>query len=366
MAEVNPAGWLQNAGATHTAAQLRTYVGSTLTGAFASGAISRTRGGVHPSLGTAMQVTANGTPNMTVNVAAGVAFIPGTENTSQGVYSVYNDASVNLSITTAPGAGLNRIDLIVAKVQDTFYSGAINAWSLAVVTGTAASSPSPPTPPNNSISLAQVFVGANVTSIVSGNITDVRPFAAALGGVINSLSIAPPTLGQLTQGQPIYYTDKESFRYYNGSIVNSMPGDVLGGTIISQNHVDNFTTTEVVISNFTTPSIVIPANRLIEFRVRCGFFSTVSADITVIRVRETNLVGTEIGEFTAHAPNAGFGNIATFSIFFPSGAGTTKVYVLTGQRVGGAGTCQISTGSNAIGSLIAIDRGPISRVSVVT
>lgn len=218
MAAQNPAGWLQNAGNTHTAAQLRTYVGALAGGGlFSSGAVTRMRGGVHPVLGGQLQVTQNGTPNMTVNVASGVAFIPGTESGAQAMYFVENDATVNLSITTAPGAGLNRIDLIVAKIQDSFYSGATDAWSLAVVTGVAASSPTAPTPPNNSITLAQIFVGSNVTSIVTGNITDTRFYCSALGGVNRALSTARPAFPGV--GDLIYETDTTPNRWrgWNGT-----------------------------------------------------------------------------------------------------------------------------------------------------
>lgn len=215
MTEINPAGWLQNAGSTHSAAQLRTYTGALLTGTFSTGTITRTLGGVHPVLGGQLAVTQNGTPNMSVNVASGVVFIPGTESTAQGVYFCENDATVNLSITTAPGSGLNRIDLIVAKVEDSFYSGATNAWSLAVVTGTAASSPTAPTPPNNSITLAQIFVGSLVTSIVTGNITDKRFHAAGLGGVIVCTSGTRPSAGVLQDGQLIYESDTNLLKVLN-------------------------------------------------------------------------------------------------------------------------------------------------------
>jgi len=215
MAIDNPAGWLQNAGTTHTAEQMRTYVGGMLSGLAASGAVTRTAGGINPALGTAMVVTQNGTPNMTVNVGAGVAYIPGSESANQGVYAVRAGSVTNLGIATAPGAGLNRIDLVVAKVQDSVYSGATDAWSLAVVTGTASGSPSAPTAPNNSLVLAQVFVGANVTSIVTANITDKRNYVGAVGGHIRSTSTTRPTV--LYDGLSIYESDTHFYSWSDGS-----------------------------------------------------------------------------------------------------------------------------------------------------
>lgn len=131
--------------------------------------------GVRTYVGGDLLVSANGTPNMSVNVAAGEALVNGTQNTtSQGAYHCLNDATVNLTIAASDPTN-PRIDIVVAQVQDAAYSGGTNAWSLAVVTGTPAPSPSPPATPNNAIVLAQVAVAANATSITSGNITDTRP-----------------------------------------------------------------------------------------------------------------------------------------------------------------------------------------------
>jgi hypothetical protein len=158
---------------------------------------------------TDLQVTALGTPNMSVNVAAGCIWIPGTQGattgegnnagaqtaygtpafpatfTSQGCYFDYNDATVNLTIGAA-NATNPRIDLIVATVQDADYSGVTNQAILQVIPGTPAGSPSPAygSVPPNSVVLAQVTVGASVTVINSANIADTRPFASSRGGLI--------------------------------------------------------------------------------------------------------------------------------------------------------------------------------------
>lgn len=121
-------------------------------------------------------VTANGTPNMSVNVAAGGCFIRGTQSASQGVYHVFNDATVNLSISTANATNPRR-DLIVMQVRDSGYAGANDDARLLVVTGTPASSPADPTVPADCLVLARVAVAANATTIVSGNITDLRTYA---------------------------------------------------------------------------------------------------------------------------------------------------------------------------------------------
>lgn len=215
MTEVTPPGFLQNAGNVHTAEILRSSYSGLLAGVVSSGSLVA-RGGVVPSMGGALAVTQNGSPNMSVNVASGQAYVPGTEGTKQGTYVCVNDATKNITITAADGTN-PRIDLIVAKVQDTLYSGATNSWSLVVVTGTPAGSPAAPTAPANSVTLAQIAVGAGVTSIVTANITDKRFYASALGGVISCTSTTRPATTTVPAGQLVYETDTTLIRMLVGS-----------------------------------------------------------------------------------------------------------------------------------------------------
>lgn len=120
-----------------------------------------------------LQVTANGTPNMSVNVASGAAVIAGSQSSTQGYYRVYSDATTNVAIAAADPTN-PRIDLIVLQVQDAFYSGSSNNAQIVRVAGTPAASPVAPSAPANSYILAQIAVAANATSITSGNITDKR------------------------------------------------------------------------------------------------------------------------------------------------------------------------------------------------
>ena len=122
---------------------------------------------------SSLAVTANSPAGMSVRVASGWAAIIGTTTTDMGVYSLYNDALATLTITTADPTN-PRIDLVCATVRDAFYSGAFNDVIFQVIAGTPAGSPVAPALPANSISLATVAVGAAVTQINSGNITDTR------------------------------------------------------------------------------------------------------------------------------------------------------------------------------------------------
>jgi hypothetical protein len=120
-----------------------------------------------------LAVGANSPAGMSVRVAAGWGAVVGTTTTDMGVYTFYNDALNTLTITTADATN-PRIDLVCATVRDAFYSGAFNDVIFQVVAGTPAGSPVAPALPANSISLATVLVGAAVTQINSGNITDTR------------------------------------------------------------------------------------------------------------------------------------------------------------------------------------------------
>lgn len=146
-------------------------------------------------------VSALGTPNMSVNVASGFAFVLGTQlPPAQGEYApLYNDAAVNL-VVAASNPTNPRIDLVVLAVQDAAYSGGTNTPLLSVVTGTPSATPAVPTAPANSLVLAQIAVAANASSITSGVITDRRSRA---GGSPFSLAGSPAGRFYLSTNQAV-------------------------------------------------------------------------------------------------------------------------------------------------------------------
>jgi len=116
---------------------------------------------------SSLAVTAQASPNMTVNIASGWAAIQ-SSTSNNGIYQIFNDATVVATITTADATN-PRIDRVVATVTD-----GSNTVAFSVIAGTPAASPSAPATPNDSISLATVAVAAATTTITSGNITDTR------------------------------------------------------------------------------------------------------------------------------------------------------------------------------------------------
>ena len=225
MTILTPPGWLQNAGSTHTAVQLRQYFAGLQAGNYSTATSLRARGGVHPTLGQEFAVTQAGSPNMTVLVESGVVSIPGTESGAQANYLACNDGQVILSIAAAH-ATLARIDIVVVNIRDQVYSGSSNDAQLQVITGTPASSPVAPSAPNNAVIIAQIAVGAAVSSITNANITDTRFYLAGTGGVINCRTDASrPTSAEIAEGQLVWVMATNILYVWDGSAYDEVwPG----------------------------------------------------------------------------------------------------------------------------------------------
>ena len=257
-----------------------------------------------------LAVTQNGTPNMSINVAAGSVVIDGTESGTQGFYHMVNDATLNVAIAAA-NATNPRIDLIVAKIQDAQYSGATNAGSIVAVTGTPAASPSPPAAPANSVILAQVAVAANATSITNANITDFRTRARDRQGEGGQLGYAQVTANQ-------------------GSI--TAVTDITGLSV----------------------TVTVPANRRIRIHVSGHLGSTVAGDEMDLLVREGS---TSLQERVTTANTANrIEGMDSIVILTPSAGPHT--YKASASRSVGTGTVTFQAGATFPGFILVEDIGP--------
>ena len=214
MALRTPPSWLQNG--SHTAENDRLTTTGSLWGV--SGVVRSAD----------LAVTA--TTGMNLSVAAGWAAILGTYQTNMGTYMAYNDGAATATITTAD-ATYPRIDVVGITVSDAAYSGSLNQVAINVVKGTAASSPTVPSTPTNSIALAQVAVAAGATTISSGNITDVRTRAQIVEPTFTSAaSTSVPVRIQLNTGQT-----GNALQIINssGTVLNGFDasGNLLGGSV---------------------------------------------------------------------------------------------------------------------------------------
>lgn len=153
-------------------------------------------------------VTAAG-GSMAVSVAAGGATVKGTTQTAQGSYACYNDAAVTKTLKVG-GAGA-RVDLLVAQVHDGFVATptntdangnyqmpAANTWDLVLIDGTTGA-PAVPAAPANSYVLAQINVGAGVSTISGANVSDVRTMMVRQGqtATVVSTDATPSFTGQI-------------------------------------------------------------------------------------------------------------------------------------------------------------------------
>jgi hypothetical protein len=147
---------------TYPAERFRQHIGATL------------RAGVIATNDLLVAQRAAGT-NMSVDVAAGQASIPGNDTALQGTYLADSTTVVNVPITAAPGVGTTRIDVIYMRVRDAqVIGGALNDGLISVVNGTASASPTVPALPASSIALADVTVASGTAAITNAMVVDRR------------------------------------------------------------------------------------------------------------------------------------------------------------------------------------------------
>ncbi|RMB85627.1 hypothetical protein [Streptomyces shenzhenensis] len=173
----------------------------------------RIRQGVKPSYtNQQLKVRAAPTPNMTVIVSAGFAFVDQHDAGGVGAYVCVNDGDVTLNVQPAGGAGQYRRDTVVASVYDAEYAGSASEWRLEIIQGpyaTSAGATVRGTLPSNAQILADITVGPSQTSVAAANITDIRQFSVALGGVMPVFSnMSPP---RPHPGQLLYLMDTDVF-----------------------------------------------------------------------------------------------------------------------------------------------------------
>lgn len=253
---------------------------------------------------TDLAVSQNGSPNMSVNVAAGRGVVFGDSTSDQQLYHIWNDATVNKTISAADPTNPRR-DLIVAEVRDAQTDGGgNNDWRLRVVTGTPAGSPADPATPNTALVLARVAVAAAATSITNANITDLRPRAGAIASVdVVCTSTTRPTTG-LFQGMRIYETDTYATLVYTTATTGWRPPWNIGwgrvGSAVNASFdvtASGSTQTDVPSMSFSVSEV---AGRRYRAMAQTDVYSTVAADaVACIIVRNGASVGRALTKLPA-------------------------------------------------------------------
>ena len=151
--------------------------------------------------------TQNGTPNQTVNVAAGSGYVLNSSwaanSTAQTrFWRFVNDASVNVSFA-ANASGNPRIDSVFAQINTstTPDASASNVCTFVVVQGTPAGSPTAPATPNNSLRIADITLANGYTQILTANIADQR---VRVSQSITNATLTTPTITSATEISPAF------------------------------------------------------------------------------------------------------------------------------------------------------------------
>lgn len=195
----HPDAWMD--GVAVAGQDLRLQMASAwLTGASPSGTTGiAARPGVRYGTGSPLLVQASSGMNITVN--AGVAWVQGTASATAGMYTCCLDTTTTLTVATSDPTN-PRIDNVICQITDVGTSGSTTVVTLQ--TGTPAPSPVAPTLPANSLLLATIAVGAGVSSITAGNITDSRVYTAATGGIVPFVNVGGGISGPAgTYGQDL-------------------------------------------------------------------------------------------------------------------------------------------------------------------
>ncbi len=105
-----------------------------------------------------LKVSQSAVPAMSVQVIAGTSYFYGTGTTADTMFEFYSDSTETVTIPTASAQA--RIDIVCCKVD-----ASTGVASLVVVSGTPSGSPAVPATPASHYKLAEVAVGAGVTTI---------------------------------------------------------------------------------------------------------------------------------------------------------------------------------------------------------
>lgn len=353
-------------GSTHPAEVARNLTASIFgapVAAFTNAVGATSAGGAHGVVGSGdLLVAQNGTPNMSVNIAAGRALVRAGNASSilAGAWPVLNDATVNVAIAASDPTN-PRIDLVCVQVRDTNYGEAASDDRFFVVTGTPGAVPAVPslaaTP--NALVLAQVAVAAVSTTVLNAAITDKRTFATALGGIQRALSAQMPSGASLYNGLGIWNPDTFKFLINTTATTGAvppwnLPWGILSSTVVSVDQTG--IVAEVDLTSFTA-TITAVANRLYKATWLLGATQVTTGGATqIFKISVdgvTSIVNTQL-PIAAAAINMMAGSFIITGL--AAGARVIKLRASTS-----AGTLTIPSNSNVNGRWIIEDIGPAAN-----
>jgi hypothetical protein len=231
----------------------------------------RVRQGVRPSYqNQQMKVRPAPTPNMTVIVSGGICYVDQHDTGGQGTYVCVNDADTTLNVQPAGGAGQYRKDTVVAAVYDAEYAGSVSEWRLEIIQGPYAATAGATvrgTLPNNAQVLADIAIGPSQTSVSAANITDIRNYSVAAGGIVPITSSAD--MNRPAVGQVRYRYDTDTFVYgkadgTTAALLDSAGASPIGKALRARKPADTARANTTTLAPDEHLSIAVAANAVYE------------------------------------------------------------------------------------------------------
>lgn len=184
--------------------------------------------------------------NFSVDVAAGYAFVAGTDVANQSGYGCWNDGVVNVPTPSAPASG-TEVHRLVLQVEDRFSNALFTGYTanLNLLADTGSGTPAAPA---SSITLALISISAGQASVLNANIADQRPM---LGSELSAWKTAgtsrstlvqtiDPDLQVIVAANAVYKVEAELI--YQGSVAATglefgwvVPTGVSGGYVATFN-----------------------------------------------------------------------------------------------------------------------------------
>jgi hypothetical protein len=233
----------------------------------------------------------SGTPNLSVDVAAGECLILydsyALGGGNQRYFPFRNSASANVTISSN-ASGNPRITSIFAKVDSAAVTSTrgVNAASLVALDGTPAASPTATATPANHYKLADVTVASGASSILNANITDSRSEAK----LRNEIFDQPYTANN--KGYQVKKTDGTvtNVGNINASNVLVLGASTLSGVNLNGNSLDwgnwGVTITAGGSMQIKNPTIVeakyVRIEDIVLLNLRASFETTVSANNSIV------------------------------------------------------------------------------------
>lgn len=150
------------------------------------------RGGIIPTpAGTELQVTANGTPNKSVNIAPGQCFVPGSASSTEGAYVYTLTSSVSKTIDDGYSSNA-RVDVVAVRIHPGTEGGTVGVDDIVIVKGAdTTGSPVPGFPSDGAsyLELKRINVPSlatrPTTTVEAGDLSNAgRVYTAATGGLV--------------------------------------------------------------------------------------------------------------------------------------------------------------------------------------